>query len=60
MRFNVALLQGEAWGWTSAAILGAWVVAAVALAAFVVRERTAAEPAGSRATPTKSPQRVPV
>ena len=42
---NVALLQGEAWGWTSAAILGAWAVAAVALAAFVVRERTAAEPA---------------
>ena len=36
---NVALLQGEAWGWTSAAVVGAWAVAAVALAAFVVRER---------------------
>jgi DHA2 family methylenomycin A resistance protein-like MFS transporter len=42
---NVALLQGESWGWTSAGILGAWAVAVIALVAFVARERTAAEPA---------------
>jgi EmrB/QacA subfamily drug resistance transporter len=42
---NVALLQADAWGWTSTAILGAFALAATALALFVVRERTAREPA---------------
>jgi predicted MFS family arabinose efflux permease len=40
-----ALLQANAWGWTSPAILGAWMLAVVALAGFVARERSAAEPA---------------
>jgi EmrB/QacA subfamily drug resistance transporter len=42
---NVALLQADAWGWTSPLILGSFALAAAALALFVVRERTAAEPA---------------
>ena len=42
---NVALLQGEAWGWTSVAVLGAWSAAALAIGLFVLRERSAAEPA---------------
>ena len=42
---NVALLQGEAWGWISVPILGAWSVAALAIGLFVLRERSAAEPA---------------
>ena len=42
---NVALLQGEAWGWVSVPILGAWSVAALAIGLFVLRERSAAEPA---------------
>jgi MFS family permease len=41
---NVALLQADAWGSTSPAVLGAWLVAAFALGLFVVRERSAAEP----------------
>jgi EmrB/QacA subfamily drug resistance transporter len=40
-----ALLQANAWGWTSPAILGAWALAVVALAGFVARERSVAEPA---------------
>ena len=44
---NVALLQANAWGWSSAPILGAWLTALVALVAFVARERVAAEPAVS-------------
>jgi EmrB/QacA subfamily drug resistance transporter len=42
---STALLQADAWGWTSPAVLGAWVLAAVALAGFVMRERSADEPA---------------
>jgi DHA2 family methylenomycin A resistance protein-like MFS transporter len=42
---NVALLQANAWGWTSPPILGAWLLALVGLAGFVARERRAAEPA---------------
>lgn len=42
---NVALLQAHSWGWTSPAILASWIVAVVALLAFVARERTASEPA---------------
>ena len=42
---NVALLQANSWGWTSPAVLAAWLLAAVSLVAFVRRERTAAEPA---------------
>ena len=45
LAITVALLQASAWGWTSPAVLGCWLVAAVALVAFVVRERHAAEPA---------------
>ncbi|MFI5261429.1 MAG: MFS transporter [Candidatus Limnocylindrales bacterium] len=42
---NIALLQADTWGWTSPPIVGAWVVAVLAIGLFVVRERTAAEPA---------------
>jgi EmrB/QacA subfamily drug resistance transporter len=42
---NIALLQANAWGWTSAGVLGAWAVAAVALIGFIARERSATEPA---------------
>lgn len=42
---NGALLEADAWGWTSPAIVGLWVAAAAALVAFVARERGAAEPA---------------
>lgn len=42
---NVALLEAHAFGWGSPLILGAWLVAAVALVLFVVRERSAAAPA---------------
>jgi EmrB/QacA subfamily drug resistance transporter len=42
---NVALLQGDEWGWTSPPILVAWALTLVALPAFVARERRAAEPA---------------
>ncbi len=45
LAINVGLLQGEAWGWTSASILGAWLIAVVAIGLFIVRERSAAEPA---------------
>ena len=45
LAITVALLQASAWGWTSPAVLGCWLVAAVALIAFVLRERHAAEPA---------------
>jgi EmrB/QacA subfamily drug resistance transporter len=42
---NVALLQAHGWGWTSVPVLASWLVAVVALFAFVARERRAAEPA---------------
>jgi EmrB/QacA subfamily drug resistance transporter len=42
---NVALLQANGWGWTSPAVLAAWIVAAVGLVAFIRREQTAPEPA---------------
>jgi MFS family permease len=42
---NGALLQADAWGWTSIGVLGGFAVSVVALVAFVWRERTAAEPA---------------
>jgi EmrB/QacA subfamily drug resistance transporter len=42
---NAALLQADSWGWTSLGIVGLWLLAGVALVAFVARERTAAEPA---------------
>lgn len=42
---NVALLQGNAWGWLSGAVLASWTVGAVAIALFIARERSAAEPA---------------
>jgi EmrB/QacA subfamily drug resistance transporter len=42
---NVALLQANAWGWTSPGVLLAWATAAIALVAFVIRERSTPEPA---------------
>jgi EmrB/QacA subfamily drug resistance transporter len=42
---NVALLQADAWGWTSPPVLGAWVLALAGLVGFVARERRAVEPA---------------
>jgi EmrB/QacA subfamily drug resistance transporter len=42
---NVALLQGNAWGWDSPLTLGGWVLAVAALGLFILRERSAAEPA---------------
>jgi EmrB/QacA subfamily drug resistance transporter len=42
---NGALLQGDVWGWTSAAVIGGLALAVVALIAFVWRERTTPEPA---------------
>ena len=42
---STALLQANAWGSTSPAVLGAWALAIVALAAFVARERATDEPA---------------
>jgi EmrB/QacA subfamily drug resistance transporter len=42
---NVALLQANAWGWTSLPTLASWAVAGIALVAFVARERSAREPA---------------
>ncbi len=42
---NVALLQANEWGWTSPAIVATWVVAGLALVAFVGRERRTREPA---------------
>ncbi len=40
----VALSRGEAWGWTSAAVIGSGLVGACSLAAFVVREQIAVAP----------------
>ena len=42
---NGALLQADAWGWTSIGVLGGFAVAVLALGAFVWRERTTPEPA---------------
>ena len=42
---NGALLQADAWGWTSVGVVGGFAVAVVALVAFVWRERTTPEPA---------------
>jgi MFS family permease len=42
---NGALLQADAWGWTSIGVLGGFAVAIAALGLFVWRERTTAEPA---------------
>jgi EmrB/QacA subfamily drug resistance transporter len=42
---NVGLLEAHTWGWTSAPIIAAWLIAIVAFGAFVARERRAAEPA---------------
>jgi EmrB/QacA subfamily drug resistance transporter len=42
---NGALLQGDVWGWTSAAVIGGFVLALVALVMFVWRERSTPEPA---------------
>ena len=42
---NGALLQADAWGWTSIGVLGGFAVSALALAAFVWRERSTPEPA---------------
>jgi EmrB/QacA subfamily drug resistance transporter len=42
---NVALLQAHSWGWGSPAIVASWLVAVIALLAFVARERVASEPA---------------
>ena len=42
---NVGLLEGHTFGWSSPLIVGAWAVAVASLVLFVVRERTAAEPA---------------
>ena len=42
---NGALLQGDVWGWTSAAVIGGFALALVALVAFVWRERSTPEPA---------------
>lgn len=42
---NIALLQADSWGWSSPAIIASWLIAVVALLAFVARERVAAEPA---------------
>lgn len=40
----LALSRGHAWGWTSAATLGALAVAGTGAVAFVARERTAPDP----------------
>jgi EmrB/QacA subfamily drug resistance transporter len=42
---NLAVLQGHAWGWASAGVRGAALVAVIALWLFVLRERSVAEPA---------------
>jgi len=42
---NAGLLQSPSWGATSPAVLLAWAIAVAALAAFIRRERRAAEPA---------------
>ena len=42
---NGALLQADAWGWTSVGVVGGFAVAVLALVAFVWRERTTPEPA---------------
>jgi DHA2 family methylenomycin A resistance protein-like MFS transporter len=45
LALNVALLQANHWGWTSTPIVAAWLAAALALVLFVLRERSAAQPA---------------
>lgn len=42
---NVGLLQANEWGWTSPIIIATWLAAAIALVAFVRRERRTSEPA---------------
>ncbi|MDP9326421.1 MAG: MFS transporter, partial [Candidatus Dormibacteraeota bacterium] len=42
---NVALLQGNSWGWLSLAVLASWAVGALAIALFIARERSTPEPA---------------
>ena len=42
---NGALLQADVWGWTSAPVIGGFVLAIVAVVAFVWRERSTPEPA---------------
>jgi MFS family permease len=42
---NGALLQADAWGWTSVGVVGGFATALLALGLFVWRERTTAEPA---------------
>jgi EmrB/QacA subfamily drug resistance transporter len=41
---SLGLLNGSSWGWGSARIIGSWVVAVAAAAAFVVSTRRAAVP----------------
>ncbi|MGE5102627.1 MAG: MFS transporter [Deltaproteobacteria bacterium] len=42
---NIGLLQAHSWGWLSAPIIGAWVIAVLALFAFIGHERASTEPA---------------
>ncbi|MGB2940576.1 MAG: MFS transporter [Candidatus Dormiibacterota bacterium] len=42
---NVALLQGNSWGWLSLAVVASWAVGALAIVLFIARERSTPEPA---------------